>query len=285
MAQSIGGPTGVLVTQADKVGNYKTLDEYCDANGITDKALFKKMYDRFWNKDNWEPGKSWLTNALDFLNTLTPDQLQEKTAFGFYGGRTCTYADIKQYVSASKALEDVMEALPPTTNNNDLTRSDAGPVDVERVYIANLMTKIGYNQPGAYDEARRFLSAVRSPQDIVSLSSEAVQRLVKDENTYLAAHPSGNWDADQTADSSPPEPDPYLTAGAASATQRQESGSGFNPLRSMPGGAIPSVQSTGRTTGPEQSELQLLADAMKKANDAAEAGPDSDQQQRFDMKV
>jgi hypothetical protein len=183
MSGSIGASSAVFTTYDLAQVSTHTNAEFNAVNGITDTKL----------TDKWEAVSS-PSQAVDFLNGLTPDQLSQKS-FGTFGGhiRVATFATIKDYVDLSQALYNRLDTSDQSsTNNNDLERSDATAADVQRGYAIALGDSLGDNVPGVAAAVTSYLANTTS-NTTGSFSKSSVEQLQKSIGAYQQANFYGNW--------------------------------------------------------------------------------------------
>ena len=139
-----------------------TIDASYEANGVTDTSLAYKL----------GQAEDSVSDTLKFLDTLTPEQLQEKTVGEFQSGqRVTTYADLKTYDELLNGLDNVAGSLGSTmtTSADNVTSSTVTADDAKYMQAIGVKTDLNSNKAGSISEAETYLLGLSN----ASLASSA----------------------------------------------------------------------------------------------------------------
>ena len=199
MSTSLGiGTAGNFVTTA-YTPTSTDIDASYKAAGVTDTALTDKLNQ---HEDS-------IADTVKFLNTLTPEQLNEKTVGEFQNGlRVTTYADLKTYDELLNGLTNAAGSLgsDSTVPLYAVSASTATVGQAKAMQAITAMTDLNMNKAGSISEAETYLSSLSSPSnnglphstgvrtDPTTLSSGDIQKIFAQ---FQSA--SNEWSSDRTS--------------------------------------------------------------------------------------
>jgi hypothetical protein len=158
-------------------------------NGVTDAALY-------------DAGDK-VGDSLQWLDTLTPQQLSEATIGNFDEGLAdTTYGQLKLYRQVQSDLgnqESLRAQLGTSSSFGSLPASGANQNDVEAVQVATLLGNLADNKVGSVAAAEAYLSTVASGQAPAPVSAQNVLNAYQAENAFRSTHPHGDWASPQQA--------------------------------------------------------------------------------------
>ena len=149
MSGAISGvnAVGQLVTR-DSVFRSNNIDQILADNGVTDKALFMKG--------------DVIGQPLDFLDSLTPDQLKETTIASIGSGtRVTTYGDLKLFRHLQQGLEDQSDLLlrgGSMIGSSRMTADNMKGTDVQALQVVHLFADLQADKPGCITAAEDYLA-------------------------------------------------------------------------------------------------------------------------------
>jgi len=158
-------------------------------NGVTDTALYNESVK---NGD-----------SLQWLDTLTPQQLNENTIAGLDEGAVgITYGQLKIYTQITTALQDQAGILFANGTGgpfSSILAGDGNSSDIQAVAVTNLDAAVVDDKPGSVTAAEAYLATLVSGQASSPLSGKSVLSAYQAEQTYRASNPHGDWGGPQEA--------------------------------------------------------------------------------------
>ncbi len=150
-------------------------------NGVTDSALYH--------------AGDQVADSLQWLDTLTPQQLSERTIGNFDEGLAdTTYGQLKVYRQVETDLgnqENLLAQLGSGARTGSIAAGN--PYDVQAVEVTNLLSNLQDNKPGAVAAAQTYLSTLASGQGPATVSTQSVLAAYQTESAFRAANPHGDW--------------------------------------------------------------------------------------------
>lgn len=141
-----------------------------------------------------------LKAQIDFLNKLTPEQLNATATWSLHNGsaegeKAISWAEYKTQAEAMYGLQSKLESFE--ASGTELLRpgdpgwDKASAATREYAAVEVLTRNLGMQRKGALEAAQSYLSGLNQPKDSVSLSAAAVAAMVLDADTYEATRSEG----------------------------------------------------------------------------------------------
>jgi hypothetical protein len=190
MDVSFAAASGNIVATAYKyIEDDNSEADILAVNGVTDASLY-------------DAGNK-VGDSLQWLDTLTPQQLSENTIGNFDEGLAdTTYGQLKLYRQVQTDLgnqESLLAQVGTGASFGSLSASGANQDDIEAVQIATLLGNLAVNKAGSVVAAQAYLSTVASGQGPAPVSPQSVLTAYQAENAFRSTHPHGDWAGPQQA--------------------------------------------------------------------------------------